>query len=330
MPGIIPEGKRVKGLASLMDLYPTILAMRKEAFRSTDDLPPPFPPGRAPMILAGRNLFSLNDAENRTIYLESAGIMALRSTDRKIIVKQAPYKKLKGDASTDGGLLHEFYDLAADPGETANLATMETEEEDRALVELWKFKEQLALIRTGQIRRLERVLGDKANSLYPLRAQEAYELALPAGAQGRVYSIVVKPQRQLGSFLGRDFTEGDVIIRDDESFYVSMVVTVDAGKKKQFAFTPFPPDDPFYMEVLADGESVENIYIGPYALAFASNPVVIEKDRDLRLMLADNPPAFDPKTEFGAFLWRNNIRTEAVTKMGGQIEQALRAWGYVQ
>ena len=323
-PGRIPPGQRIAQPASLLDLLPTMLAMRQEAPNASDT---------ARTSLAGQSLvdsFEGKAQTTRDLYLEGAGIFALREANEKIIVKTAPYDKLKGDAPTDKGRLLELYDLAGDPGETDNLAGAQTPSENVLLDRLAALRAALARQRSDQVQRLAQVLGDAAFAIYPERTQEAFELVLAAGGQDRRFNVVVKPQRTLASYLGRDFTEGDLIVADTERTFASFEAICSAGQTKRFAFTPFPADDPFVLELYADGQLLQQLFVGPYALDYGPGPVRFDKPRDLHLMTAETQPAIDPAKDFGAFIWRQKIVKDATTTMGGQVKDALRTWGYVK
>jgi len=331
-PGKIPENQRIIGLKSLLDLYPTIVKMRGES-----DINPYSPIEIRQNNIAGQDLFGVDlfdsqqpdMAAQRTIYIEGAGITAVRQSKNKLIMKNCPYDKLKGHQSTDKGRLLEIYNLENDPKELSNLAGIEKEDEALFLEKLWERKVIFSKLRKEQLEMLSNYMGQAAQELYPERANEAYELRIAAGDKDRTFTLVIDPARKVGSYLGQNFEIGDQIIVDKENSYVVIELTVKAGKTKKFAFSTFPTDDPVVIQATSDKFEIGEIYIGEYSIAYPAYPLIIEKPRDFRLITAERSPKIRT-SEHGIYLWRWSGTKTAITTMGGHVKSALRSWGYVK
>ena len=170
-PGRIPANKRISGLKSLLDLYPTIIKMRGEEYSNTNDLLSFAGNHISGLPLNGNDLFGMQQNEEltqRTIYVEGAGITALRQNNNKMIVKIAPYEKLKSHPSSDKGRLLEIYNLEKDPKELSNLADTEEEKEQLFLEKVWHRKINFSRQREEQINRLSNYMLSIGNQLHPL------------------------------------------------------------------------------------------------------------------------------------------------------------------
>ncbi len=146
MPGSVAPGQRLAGLAQNIDIAPTLLALTGiDRLHAVDGRPllvapePPAAPGAARFAASPGRAYVLAESdyqlihpENRRFYIKGpAGKWASASDGRwKIIQIPKP-----------GGEFLELYDLAADPGETRNLAKGNAVPEERAplLRELRRF-----------------------------------------------------------------------------------------------------------------------------------------------------------------------------------------------
>jgi arylsulfatase A-like enzyme len=329
LPNVLPAGERRTGEFSLLDIYPTILALRNEPFENTEEAIVPAASGGPPYRFNGRNLLDETTGA-RALHLEGSGIFALKDGRWKAIVKTGPYDNLRGEAPADDGKLFELYDLQTDPGETDNLAGSGLPIEAEMVRRLWERKHELALGRAAQLNHLKSRLGDAYFSVYPDRAEEAFEVTLAAGDAPRRFELRLSTDPLFGSFLGRSLAEGDRLDIDPNWRTLVAAATVPAGEQKRFAFTPFPPDAPFVVEAFVDGAPLGEAYIGPYQLAYPGPRVSLETPRDLRLLTAPEPPTAEAMNAFGIYLWRWEPKKDTGTAVGGQVEDALRNWGYVK
>jgi arylsulfatase A-like enzyme len=315
LPGTFQPGSRLPGMRSLLDLYPTVLELLGKP---------------VPEWLDGFSLLSM-ESTRQELYLEGAGILAARTEDRKLIVKEGPYEKMKGDVSTDGGKLIELYALDQDHYEEITLAGAGLDEENEFLEKLFAFKRGLARKRAEQIDAIGKRMGSEAETLYPARLKETHELVLAAGNADRTFEVFLKADRILGSYLGKGFGPGDKMFADDASTAVAFLAEILAGESKRFSFSPFPPDDPFELEIWVDGKLLaqDRIRIGPNELAFQDNPMRVARAVDNRLMTSNQDPNFEVE-EPTAWLWRWRATKDATTAAGGALKNALKAWGYVK
>lgn len=325
MPKKFPKGERIKGPRTLLDLYPTILSLRSEPFSNPQDTED----ATEGIELDGLDLFSESVA-GRPLYFEGAGITAMLSENRKAIAKSAPYSYLDNAPSTDKGKLCEVYDLSSDPGETKNRYPKILPAEENLLSQLYWKKIALAKRRARQVEQVVNHLGYDAESLYPNRATEMIEMQFVAGETDTAFLGVIDMEHWLGSYLGRDFSDGDMILAGENGDYVILEVNVAAGESKQFAFTPFPPEDSFSLSFFANHWPLAGAYVGPYTLAFSGYPLLLGNPRDMRLMTTTTAPKVNPQTDSGIFIWRWKTQLGATTNMGGKVEEALRTWGYVK
>lgn len=325
MPKKFPKSERITERRTLLDLYPTILALRGEPYTHSQNIEEP----ATQILLDGADLFSEPDQE-RPLYFEGAGIIAMESDNRKAIVKSAPYTHMGDTPSTDKGRLCEIYDLGTDPGETKNRYPEITPDELQVLSVLHDRKKKLAAIRAKQVEQVVMHLGYDAEKLYPQRTSDAFEMQLVAGETDTTYFGVIDTKHWMGSYLGKDFTEGDSIIAGEDGDYIIVEVNVPAGQSKHLGFTPFPPDDPFSISFNANQWPLSGAFVGPYSLAYTGWPLQLGKPRDLRLMTTKVAPEVNLDTDNGIFLWRWNTELGATTQMGGKLEEALRNWGYVK
>jgi arylsulfatase A-like enzyme len=119
--GVLPAGQRVAQTVSLIDIAPTVLNLL--------GLPPP-------EAMEGRSLLALirgREKDHRPVFAESEygnRLVALRLDDEKYIFTPRPLPSAQNAPRRDAWKAawptaagRELYDLATDPGETANLAT---------------------------------------------------------------------------------------------------------------------------------------------------------------------------------------------------------------
>ena len=325
LPGRVAQGQKRSDPVSLLDLVPTILALRGEEDQIVPQAPEgSFSPSVPIFSLPGKNLLADSSEETERVFLvEGAGQSALRIGPHKLILRNRPTRL---DAT--GWNLMGVYDLSQDPTESKNLAGQGTPFEDALLIQLAATQKQLASVRHRQVERLARYVGEQVFEIYADPGQEAYELVLSAGSARRLFTVVVRAQRWLGGFACTDCDDADTLVADPDGEFVAFEMRVDAGKAKIFTFTPYPSSDQVQLEIYADGEPIPSVWIGPWAIAFADRPLVIGAARDLRLMIADAMPQIDSAVDFGAFLWRWGDRSaepanpwldEALKRMGSKL-----------
>jgi arylsulfatase A-like enzyme len=324
LPEILPAGKVLDAPVSLLDIYPTFLAAA----------------GESPLgMLDGKSL--INELRPKAIatdlYLEGAGVRALVSNDKKSIVKDGPYERMRGREPADRGRFGEFYDLGEDPSEKANAVAPKIPEQKAMLTKLRELKIARAQVRFDQVEKLSKMI-DGANTLYSESAHESVRLLFSAGEKDRIYKGRLDFDGKPDSIRCYDCEKQQIFSspmdeeQSDSGSVVDFELEIKAGQTRRIGFTPWPPDARFTVAIECDGELLNpnHFYAGPYKLPFTGNPAKIGGLNDYVLMSDVAPPDVDPKKEFGVFIRYASAVTKAKIGVGGQVKDALKSWGYVK
>ncbi|MCZ7582470.1 MAG: sulfatase [Deltaproteobacteria bacterium] len=320
LSGRLPAGVRIPGPATLLDVVPTVGALIGEDTANGLD---------------GENLLAHVGAPDDTpanpVYLEGAGVWAISDGEDKLIVKEGPYERMNGRHPADGGRFLEYYDLAKEPRERANMAGTHPPFETHLADMLYEKRLQLARYRQSQLDALAATV-ENVEHLYPHRFAETVNVMFAAGEHDRHFFGTVRCAESLLSLLGADLEPDDELYPWESRIGLSYSIAVPAGETRRFGFTPWPPDAEFVMTFQDQTGSLpaNHVYAGPYTLAYPGNPARLGGKRDVKLLASPSPPPVDAEVDFGAFIWYTPASTKAGTAMGGQVKDALKAWGYVK
>ena len=289
MPGVFDGGKRIDTLISNAMIVGMI-----DAVTSSD--------GNFENLKA--EIVAPKDNWETTLFFAGPGIVALRNTAWKAIVKDREYPGVDPETAVDKGRAFELYDLKNDPQETQNLAGTRPEIENEYLSQLYENIIEGEQERAKVIAKLTDSGIADAQTLFAKR-KSVYQVAMTAGEADREYQVLLYSQRSFQGYSTADFKGDDYFAEGEGRQALTFLITVPAGEQKIFGYTPFPPDEPIYAEFEVDGipMSPDDMHMGRYRLPYMTNPMTT-KGRDFRLLGADVPPTYDPKTEAAIFLWR--------------------------